>query len=252
MLSISSAQSNLLSGVMRSKAAEQLISHVQTHFSQPARLAGETAVHKLVEGCFADADVLGLADQQALMYLLSLQLYFGSGFRHDRLLSDFTAILERSDVATPRARIGRCWREGLAFHDQIAGAQGQHAGQAIARLAGLELAGLAADNSALEAGQVDYLLASIWPEKYAQLRLRDPAAFAGLMVQLGALAQRHAIRKAGGARVLLALAWVFGAGFADDAMLEPLGALLRPDVSMNPASMAAADVFLARIVEAAA
>lgn len=252
MFRISPQQLNRLTEAMRASAAKHLVAHVQLHFSRAARLAGEPAVRRLAERCLEEGRALGLFDLRGLLSLLSMQLYFGTGFRHDPMLRGFTAILERNDVATAEARIARCWREGMAFHARMAGDDGELASAAVARLTATGLARLGADAAPLDARQADLLLAEVWPSKHALLRLLDPAAFGGFLTQLSGLAKRHGIREAGAARVLLVLAWVFGTGFVDDPMLAPLGALVRAKVPMNAAALNAADAFLAMLTEPSA
>lgn len=224
-----------------------MIAHVERHFPHRAKVAGRKSLDKLVERCFAQADEMELVSERDLFYLLSLQLYFGAGFRIDRQYAIFAAILQRADVATPSARIGRAWREGMAFHRQIAGEQGRHGESAVRRLAGRRLARLLADDSALNSVQAQGLLAEIWPEKYAALELQDPQAFAGLMAQVAALAKQHGISSRGAARMLLLLSFVFGFGFAEDPMLEPMAGLLPAAARLDGGPVAAADAFLARI-----
>ncbi len=247
MLTISSPQFGHLSGGIRSRAAQRMIAHVERHFPHRAKVAGRPAVEKLVERCFADAETLQLAAERDLFYLLSLQLYFGAGFRHDRQYAIFAAILQRPDVATPSARIKRAWREGMAFHRHAAGEQGRHLEAAIQRLAGRRLARLLADESPLNSVQAQGLLAEIWPEKHAVLQLQDPQAFAGLMTQVGALAKQHGISNRGAARLLLLLSFVFGIDFGRDPMLEPMAGMLRQGGQMNAGSVAAGDALLGQI-----
>lgn len=249
MLSISTPQLSTLGDGVRSRATERMVAHIERHFPRPAHLAGDAAVRKLINRCFADALALDLVGERDLLFLLSLQLYFGAGFREDRQCALFAAILQRGDVATPTARIGRCWREGMACYDRISGAGAGHLDAAISRLAGRRIAGLLADDSPLNSAQAQTLLADIWPEKYTLLQLQDPEAFAGLMGQVGSLAKRHAISDRGAARTLLLLSFVFGTGFADDPMLAPLGRLLIGTNGVDAAAVPVADAFLVSITE---
>ncbi len=247
MLDISTPQFSQFNDQVRQRAHERMVEHVELHFPLPARLAGRAAVGRLVDECFAEAGPLGLHRERDLTFLMSLKLYFGAGFRADRQCEPFAAILGRSDVATPEARIGRCWREGMAQHDAIAGGDGRHLDAAITRLATRRLGRLAQDDSPLDSAKAQALLTEVWPQKAAWMARHDPQAPAGLMAQVSALAGRHGVASRGGARLLLLLCWVFGSGFAADPMLEPLGRLLAPDTPLRPEALAAADAFLAQI-----
>lgn len=247
MLSLSPSQFTEFSDQVRDRARERMVAHVEQHFPRPARLAGAAAVRRLVDDCFAEAGPLGLHRERDLTFLLSLKLYFGAGFQTDRPCEHFAAILGRDDVATPEARIGRCWREGMAHHDEIAGDDGRHLGAAIQRLANLGAARLAADDSPLDSAKAQALMAEVWPERASWLALHDPQAAAGLMAQVSALAQSRGVATRGGARLLLLLCWVFGSGFANDPMLVPLGRLVAPSQALRPPALAAADAFLTEI-----
>lgn len=247
MLSLSTPQFGQLDDQVRHGAADRLVAHVHRHFPRPARLAGPAAVRALVDSCFDEAGPLGLHSERDLVFLMSLKLYFGAGFRQDRTCDHFAGILAREDVATPGARIARCWREGMAAHDEVAGAEGQHLDAALQRLAARGLGRLAADDSPLDSAIAQALLAEVWPEKYTWLLLHDPQAPAGLMAQVSALATTHEVATRGAARLLLLTSFVFGTGFATDPMLAPLGAMLQEDAALAPTALAEADAFLARI-----
>lgn len=247
MLSFSTPQLGRLDDQVRHQAADRLVAHVHRHFKRPARLAGPQAVQQLVDECFAEAGPLGLHSERDLVYLLSLKLYLGAGFRQDRLCQTFAAVLARDDVATPAARITRCWQDGMAACDEFAGADGQHLDAALQRLGGRGLGRLARDEGPLDSGIANRLLTEIWPERHTWLMLRDPQAIAGLMTQVSSLAQAHGVVTRGAARVLLLTSFVFGTGFATDPMLAPLGGMLKDGAALNPAAVAEADAFLARI-----
>lgn len=249
MFALSAPQFTQFDDQVRAHAHARMVAHVKRHFPLPARLAGPAAVGQLVDDCFAEAGPLGLHRECDLTVLMSLKLYFGAGFRTDRQCEPFAAILARDDVATPEARMGRCWREGMAHHDVIAGVDGQHHDAAIARLAGRGLARLAADDSPLDSAKAQALLAEVWPEKAAWMAQHDPTATAGLMAQVSALAKTRGIATRGAARLLLLLSWVFGSGFATDPMLGPLAQLLSADPPLAPPALAAADAFLAQICQ---
>jgi hypothetical protein len=249
MFALSTPQFDQFSDQVRERARERMVAHVTHHFPLPARLAGPDAVGQLVDDCFAEAGPLGLHRECDLTFLMSLKLYFGAGFRTDRQCEPFAAILAREDVATPEARIGRCWREGMAHHDAIAGEDGRHHDAAIIRLAGRGLARLAADDSPLDSAKAQALLADVWPEKAAWMARHDPTAAAGLMAQVSALAKTRGIATRGAARLLLLSCWVFGSGFATDPMLGRLAQLLSSDPPLGPPALAAADAFLAQICQ---
>lgn len=247
MLSFSTPQLGQLDDQVRRQAADRLVDHVQRHFPRPARLAGPDAVRQLVDTCFEEAPPLGLHSERDLVYLMSLKLYLGAGFRHDPLCQHVAGILARDDVATPVARIGRCWRESTVAYDEYAGAQGQHHDAALQRLGTRGLGRLARDDSPLDSQVAIALVAEVWPERHAWLMLHDPQALTGLMAQVSSLAQAHGVVTRGAARVLLLTSVVFGAGFATDPMLAPLGGMLRGGAALNPIAVAEADAFLARI-----
>lgn len=247
MLSFSTPQLGTLDGQVRRQAADRLVAHVHRHFTRPARLAGPAAVQALVDSCFDEAPPLGLHSERDLVYLASLKLYFGAGFRQDPLCQHVASILSRDDVATPAARISRCWRESMAAYDEFAGAQGQHHDAALQRLGTRGLGRLLHDDGPLDSRIATELLAEVWPERHTWLMLHDPQALPGLMTQVSALAQAEGVVTRGAARVLLLTSFVFGTGFVTDPMLAPLGGMLRDGAGLEPAAVAEADAFLARI-----
>lgn len=249
MLSISPTQLSTFGNRVRARSSQRMEAHVERHFTRPAQLAGPACVDRLVEGCLRLADELAIRGERDLFSLLSLQLYFGTGFRNDSQCASFASILQREDVATPGARIARCWQEGKAFHRRIAGERSQFQDAAIERLAGRRLARLLADDTLLDSGQAQRLLHDIWPQKHAALIEIDPEALTALMKQVGMLARSHQVTQPGAARLLLLLTFVFGTGFADDPMFAPLGALLTSG-ELDRSAIDAADAFLARIAGA--
>ncbi|WP_054020247.1 hypothetical protein [Piscinibacter sakaiensis] len=249
MLCISPPQFDQLAQGVRSRASRRMIAHVEQHFALQARLAGRPAVEALVEACYRQGIALSLNGERDLMCLLSLQLYYGIGVTRDRQFAVFNEILGRDDVATPSARIVRAWREGMAFHDRIAGADGALHRQAIGRLAGRGLQRLAADTTPIDAAGAQALMAELWPEKHAVLAAVEAAATPGLLTQVSAFARQQRIGGPGNARLLLALAWVFGIDFALDPMLPPMSALPAAAATGDRTALAAADAFLQRIVD---
>ena len=254
MTTISTQQMAELETTARERTCRRLALHVEQHFPGSARLAGPGATLATGHRCLAQADELGLDSEADLLRLLSLQLFFGHGFRSDSLCGAFAAILERTDIATPRARVARAWREGMAHFEHIAGAAGEHQRAAVGRLAGRHLFALAADPSGLDGAQADTLMAWLWPQKHAAARALGTGALEASLWQVAALARAHGVARPGAARVLLVLGYVFGAGFGTDPMLPAFGGLAAAlgagaDPRDAAAAMGRADGLLSRVAQ---